>query len=67
MFEQEVRKRKTRAFYDYDYKNMSEQGFKPNGWMSYQNSPYFKHKEYMESMGYEKEVEHDNGESKSRT
>lgn len=53
MFEYEAKRRKTRAFYDDDYKKMSEQGFKPQGWMRYQNSPYAQHKEYMQSMGYE--------------
>ena len=50
MFEYESRKRKTRAFYDNDYKMMSEQGFKPNGWMNYQNSPYAEHKKFMEEI-----------------
>jgi len=41
MFEQIPRtKKETKTFYDHDLKKMSEQGFKPPGWMKYDDSPY---------------------------
>ena len=49
-----------REFSDWELKKMSEEGRKPKGWHRYKDSPYAQHKEYMESMGYEKEVEHEN-------
>lgn len=49
-------KKKTRAFYDYELKRMSEQGFKPPGWMNYKESPYKKYQETMESKEYGKNI-----------
>ena len=44
MFEIErPRPRKTRAFYENDYKKMAEGGYQTKGWKHYADSPY---KEY---------------------